>query len=201
MFLKKADTKVNINELIATRWSGRAFDPDREINNTALLALLEAARWAPSCYGDQPWRFIIFNRKNKNTAWEKAISCLSEGNQSWAINAPVLILVVACTIISRNGQPNYWGKYDTGAAAMNMCIQATELGLMVHQMGGFDRGKARNLFSIPEAYNPMAMMALGYQLPREKIPESIVERETAERARLPLTELAYDAHWGNPVNL
>ena len=199
MFDKKAKTSVPVNELIASRWSGRAYDSRLPVTHDQIIALCEAARWAPSCYGDQPWRFIICNRNADEPAWNKAFSCLSEGNQHWAKDAPVLILVIADSIMSRTGNNNRWGQYDSGAAAMNICIQATDLGLMVHQMGGFDSDQAKKIFSIPDRFTPMAMMAVGYQLPLEKIKGEIRERETAERARNPLGNNFFDGEWGKPV--
>lgn len=199
MIEKKATTQAPIHELIANRWSGRAF-AHRDISQEQLISILEAARWAPSCYGDQPWRFIICKKSRDQAAWNKAISCLSEGNQSWASNAPVLILVSADSVLTRNNKTNRWGQYDTGAASMSLCLQATDLGLMVHQMGGFDAGKARNLFSIPEQYTPMAIMAIGYQLPLESIPDDMKERELSERYRRPLAENFFEGSWGNAIS-
>lgn len=199
MFDKKADTQVPINDLIARRWSGRAYDPKRRVEQKDILALIEAARWAPSCFGDQPWRYIICDKNINRPAWDNAFSCLAEGNQSWARDAPVLILASADSILSRNGNPNRWGQYDTGAASMGLCIQATELGLMVHQMGGFNADKARELFSIPEQYTPMAMMAIGYQLPLNEITEEVKERELTGRSRKPLSEHFFNGSWGKPL--
>jgi nitroreductase len=199
MFDKKAETSVPINELIASRWSGRAYDSTRSVTYDQIIALCEAARWAPSCYGDQPWRFIICNRNTDNPAWELAFSCLSEGNQDWAKDAPVLILAVADSIMSRTGKTNKWGQYDTGAAAMNICLQATESGLMVHQMGGFDSDQAKKKFSIPDQYTPMAMMAIGYQRPLEKISGVARERETAGRTRHPIGNNFFDGKWDKAV--
>ena len=196
MIKKKAITQVKINELIANRWSGRVYDPDRDIKDDEIIKLLEAARWAPSCYGDQPWRYIIFNKSQNNPAWTSAVSCLSEGNQNWARNAPVLMLAIADSRLTRNGDPNRWGQYDTGAASMSLCIQATELGLMVHQMGGFDANKSRQLFSIPDQFIPMAMLAIGYQLPLEKIPDEDKDRELLERNRRPLGDNFFKGTWG-----
>ena len=199
MFDKKAKTSVPVNELIASRWSGRAYDSKRPVFPDQVITLCEAARWAPSCYGDQPWRFIICNRNADESAWNKAFSCLSEGNQRWAKDAPVLILVSADSIMSRTGKINRWGQYDSGAAAMNICLQATELGLMVHQMGGFDSDQVKKAFSIPDQFIPMAIMAVGYQLPLEKIEGEVRERETAGRVRKPLGNNFFDGEWGKPV--
>jgi len=199
MIEKNAITQTPINELLASRWSGRSFDSARDIDDKKIIALLEAARWAPSCYGDQPWRFIVCNRATNNQAWEDAFSCLAEGNQSWAKDAPLLILASAGSVMTRNGNPNRWGQYDTGAASMSLCLQATSMGMMVHQMGGFNAEKARKIFLVPDQYTPMAMMAVGYQLPLERIPDESKERELTERSRRPLAEFFFDGVWGNAI--
>jgi len=198
MIEKKAETSVPINDLIARRWSGRAFDPDRHIMHADIVALLEAARWAPSCYGDQPWRYIVCNRHTNPDAWQQALACLAEGNQSWARYAPLLVLVVADNFMVRDGRPNRWGQYDTGAASISICLQALDLGLMTHQMGGFDANAARRLFHIPVQCTPMSMMAVGYPLPEQAIPPEMKERELQPRARKPLTEYFYDGAWNVP---
>ena len=161
MFKKKIETQEKIHEIIANRWSGRAFDEKRSVADKDIISLLEAARWAPSCFGEEPWRYIVCDKTTNKTAWDKAFSCLAEGNQSWAVNAPVLILALANAFFSHNAKPNRWSQYDTGAASMSLCIQATTMGLMVHQMGGFSAEKAAELFSIPDQYISMAMMAVG----------------------------------------
>lgn len=199
MFKKNIDTAQPIHELIAARWSGRAFDPRRPVAREHLTAILEAARWAPSCYGDQPWRFMLWDRLRDQTAWRRAFDCLSEGNRSWAQHAPILIASAADGLFVRNGEPNRWGQHDTGAASMSLCLQATALGLMVHQMGGFDAARLRAEFGIPERYTPMAMIAIGYQLPEDRIPAELREREYAARARRPLGDSFFETHWGAPL--
>jgi nitroreductase len=199
MFKKKIETKVSIHELIASRWSGRAYDSGKMVSRDQITSLIEAARWAPSCYGDQPWRFIIFDRATNEASWEKALDCLAEGNRAWAKDAPLLLLSCADSLLSKNGNPNRWGQYDTGAATENLCLQAAALGLMVHQMGGFDSDKTRELFSIPEQFTPMAMMTVGYQLEEDKIPDDIKEREYGERARNTLDENFFEGTWEEPV--
>jgi len=200
MFEKKAETQVAIDDLLARRWSGRAFDPDRPLARDQITALLEAARWAPSCFGDEPWRFIVFDRETNRRAWQQAIDCLSDGNRAWAGDAPLLLLVVAGTRFNRRDGDNRWGQYDTGAAAMSLCVQATSMGLMVHQMGGFDRDAAVTTFAVPESFEAMAMMAVGYQLPLDAIPEDRKDRELAPRRRDPLGEHFYNGTWGEPLN-
>jgi len=198
MIEKKAETSVPIHELIARRWSGRAFAPDRRVADGDILALLEAARWAPSCYGDQPWRYIVCNKYTNMEAWQNAAACMSAGNQSWARHAPLLILVVADNFMARDGRANRWGQYDTGAASMSLCLQATDLGLMTHQMGGFDANSARKLFCIPVQCTPMSVLAVGYALPESDIAPELKERELRARVRSPLTEHFYDGAWNVP---
>ena len=200
MFKKTADTSVPIHELLANRWSGRCYDPGKPVDKTTLQALLEAARWAPSCYGDEPWRYLVFSKKAQPEAWENAFSCLAEGNQGWAKDAPVLVLGVANTVLSKNNQENRWGEYDTGAATMSLTLQATAMGLMIHQMGGYDPVKARDLFNIPKQFTLMSMFSVGYQLAEKDIPEDMKEREYAPRARSALSEICFAGDWGKPFD-
>jgi len=200
MIEKKADTHLSINTLIASRWSGRAYDPQRGLTDEQIQAMLEAARWTPSCYGDESWRYIICNRHSHNQAWQNALDCLSEGNQLWAQHAPLLILVLADTVFSHNDSENRWGAYDSGAASMSLCLQATELGLMVHQMGGFNVDKARQAFSVPNRFEAMSVMAIGYQLAKDQIPADMLEREMAGRKRKPVSELFFAGSWGETIS-
>lgn len=195
MFEKRAETRVPVQETLARRWSGRAFDPARPVGRKQLIALFEAARWAPSCFGDQPWRYVVCDRVEDEAAWARAWNCLAEGNQAWARNAAVLMLVAADTRFTHNGAPNRWGPYDAGAATMSLCVQATDMGLMVHQMGGFDADRARAAFNVPERFVPMAMVALGYQLAEKDIPQDLWEREYAPRQRRPLEQSFFAGDW------
>lgn len=196
---KPAITQQPIHELIANRWSGRAYDAGKLVTKDQLVSLLEAARWAPSCFGDQPWRYVVCNKAENLQAWQAAFDCLVPGNQSWAINAPVLLLICADTLFSHNQKPNKWGPYDTGAATENLCLQATALGLMAHQMGGFDADKARAAFKVPEQYHILPMVAVGYQVTVESLSGEVKERELAERSRKPLGELFFNGVWDAPI--
>lgn len=196
MFEKRAITAVPITDLLARRWSGRAYDRSRPVRREQLLALLEAARWAPSCFGDQPWRYIVFDRSSDGAGWQAALDCLAEGNRTWAVDAPVLILALADSRFVHNDKPNRWAQYDSGAASMSICVQAASFGLMTHQMGGFDAERARSSFAVPERYLPMAMMSVGYQLPEQAIPADRIEGERAPRARRPLGEGFFAGRWG-----
>jgi len=199
MFEKNASTRYPINELARRRWSGRAYDPDRALTGEQIITLLEAARWAPSCFGDEPWRYIVCNRETNPAARLLALATLTDSNRGWASNAPVLILGFAGSVLGRNGKPNRWGQYDTGAASMSLCLQATALGLMAHQMGGFDIDKVRSSFTVPEEFMPMVVLTIGYQLPVDRIPEPLQERETAARLRRPLEQTFFEGSWGTPI--
>ena len=196
---KPAITQVKIDETIAKRWSGRAYDATKPVTQTQIIALLEAARWAPSCFGDQPWRFIVWDKNTDATAWQQAFDCIVPGNQTWVKDAPVLVLVCADTLFSHNQQPNRWAQYDTGAATENLCLEAANQGLMAHQMGGFVADKAQAAFNIPAQYVPMAMVTVGYQADIASLEGDVLSRETAERTRKPLGELFFNGTWGKAI--
>ncbi|TAN68954.1 MAG: nitroreductase [Methylobacter sp.] len=196
---KPATTRVKIHDIIQARWSPRAFNADKQVRHDDLLALLEAAHWAPSCFNDQPWRFVVCNKATDETGWQHAFSTLAEKNKLWAKNAPVLILSVAMENFTHNGQPNRWAMYDTGAASVSLCLQATALGMCVHQMGGFDAEKAREVFNLPGDCRPMAMMAVGYQADVDVLADDFKEAELAARSRAALNERFYAGRWGKGI--
>lgn len=192
---KPAITEQPIHSILSDRWSSRAYDPDQLVSQESFLSLMEAARWSPSCMGDQPWQFITFHKKDA-TSWTQALNCLSVGNQNWAMDASILILACARQSFSNNQKPNRWNQYDTGAACENICLQATSLGLVAHQMGGFDVEKSRQLFQIPSQYDLMSFIAIGYPLAVEKISAEALVKEKEARKRKPLREIFYTNQWG-----
>ncbi len=196
MIRKPAITAEKIHDLIQNRWSPRAFDLKKPVSAANLAALLEAARWAPSCMNEQPWRFLVCDKYQDETAWQTLLACLAEKNQQWAVHAPVLLLSVAMDHFSRNDKDNRWAAYDTGAASLNLCLQATALGLVTHQMGGFDADACRQHFNIPEHCSPMAVIAIGYQAEADDLSEEFKQRELAERTRADLNERFYFGRWG-----
>lgn len=198
MPFKRAQTSVPVLEAIASRWSGRAIDPDRPVRREHLLAMFEAARWAPSCFGDQPWHYVFGNRFRSEFGWQRAFDCLTTGNQLWAKNAPVLILSVASAEFRRDGRPNRWSQHDTGAASENLCLQGVALGLVVHQMGGFSVQRARESFAIPRDCQPMAIIAVGHPAPVDSLEGELRDKELAQRERLPLEECVFEDRWGVP---
>ena len=193
---KRADNLHPINPLIARRWSPRIFEAGRAVEHEKLLSILEAARWAPSCFNDQPWYYLVFDGSDID-ALERARGCLVEGN-AWAREAPLLLLSVARENFSHSQAPNRHAQHDTGAASAYLVLQAVELGLATHQMAGFDSEKARLEFHIPEGFTPMAMMAIGYPYKDDlnNLPEKIKARELGERSRRALSESAFVNDWG-----
>ena len=181
-----AQAKPVIHELLANRWSPRSFS-SRPVETEKLAQLFEAARWAPSSYNAQPWSFIVATREDAE-GFTQLLSTLVEPNREWAKNAPVLILGVTKRDFNHAARANRHAMYDLGQAAANLTFQASVLGLQVHQMGGFDSAAARELFSIPEGYEPGAMLALGYPEGLGSVPDS--------RTRKPLTDFVFSGRWG-----
>lgn len=192
-------TSVTINELAARRWSPRAFDAQRGVTPAQVTALIEAARWAPSCFGAEPWRFLLWNRATDPAGWQQAFDCLSDNNRKWVKNVPLLLLSCAGATFENNGQPNRWAHYDTGMAALSLTLEAVAQGLVAHQMGGFDIAKTRAAFAIPEDFMPMAMIAVGYQAAPETIEdEETRQKELKPRGRKAVTERFFGGSWGRP---
>jgi len=183
-----------IAPVLAARWSPRSFE-DRPVPEDALRRVLEAARWAPSCNNAQPWHYLVTRRHAEPEAFRRLLDCLTPGNQAWVPLAPVLMLSVA-KLAFPNGNPNRHAWHDTGAASVSLALQAAALGLQAHQMAGFDPARARAAFAIPEGFDPVAAIALGYPGPAELLPEPQRTRETQPRHRRPVAEFAFAAAWG-----
>ncbi len=195
MVEKPAITDQKIDNTLAKRWSGRAFDVTMPVSDDDITALCEAARWAPSCFGDAPWRYIVWNKHTDEANWQKALECLVPGNQQWAKNASVLVLAASVKTFSHNDKDNKWIGYDTGAASISLCLQATALGLMSHQMGGFDSDKVRATFSVPDDIECWAMIAIGHPAMLDTLDEEQLERELTARERRPLTKQFFYNTW------
>jgi nitroreductase len=196
---KPAETKYPIEDIIARRWSPRAFD-ERPVEPDKLKSLFEAARWAPSSSNEQPWRFLTATRDNQSD-YDKLFSCLSEGNAKWVFRAPVLMLSVASLFFEDDGKPNRHALHDTGLAVENLVLQATALGLQAHQMAGYEVEKARKQCQIPSGFEPVAMIALGYPGDPSVLPDYLCEREVKPRERQPITDFVFSANWGRPSPL
>ncbi len=194
---KPAPTDVPIHDLLARRWSPRAFD-GRPVEREKLTSLFEAARWAPSSNNEQPWRFLVATREQPED-FERLLACLLEGNRKWAQRAPVLILSVASLNFEESGKPNRHAFHDTGLAAENLVLQASALGLAAHQMAGFDVEKARADLRIPQGCEPVAMIAVGYPGDPDRLPEYLNQRELAPRRRNPVSTFVFAGDWGKPA--
>src|SRR3982074_2462240 len=196
---KLAETQTPIHDLIRRRWSPRAFS-ERLIEPENIRSMFEAARWAPSSRNEQPWAYLIATSKER-ASYETLLGVLVEANRSWALKAPLLLLAVAHTRIDKDGQTNRHGFYDLGQATANLIFQATSLGIVAHQMGGFNVEAARERLGIPEGWEPVSMIALGYPGNAESLPESMRERETARRSRKPLEQFVFSGKWGQPASI
>jgi nitroreductase len=195
---KPAQTQFPIHELLKKRWSPRAFE-ERPVEADKLVSLFEAARWAPSSNNGQPWRFLVAGKENK-VEYDRLFNCLVEGNQKWAHRAPVLLLSVA-KLQFEDGSQNRHALHDTGMAVENLAIQAAALGLVTHQMAGFLIDRARMDCQIPEGYEPVAMMAIGYPGDPALLSDRQRARETQPRVRKAATEFVYSATWEQPSPL
>jgi nitroreductase len=192
-----ASTEHPVHNIIRERWSPRAFS-DKPIPAELLRSLFEAARWAPSSSNEQPWAFVVA-RKDEVEAHSRLLGTLVEFNQAWAKHAPLLGIAVSALAFARNGNANRNAFYDTGAAMAYLTVEATTRGLFVHQMAGFDHGKASEVLAIPTGWEPIAAFVVGYPGDPQTLPETLREREMAERTRKPLKEFVMSGRWGQPA--
>ena len=193
-----ANTDYPISELITRRWSARAFST-KPVEKPKLLSVLEAARWAPSSRNEQPWRYIVFTNDNPEML-KKAMSVLKEIND-YAKRAPILMCAITRKTYSEDGKPNRLYFHDLGAANENMFLESFNQGLIMHEMGGFDVQKAREVFNIPESYEVGIMIALGYQDTYEVLPSRLREKAFSPRIRKPLSEIVFIEEIGNGIKL
>jgi nitroreductase len=181
--MTRADTSVEIHDLIAERRSPRSLDATATIEDQDLLAMLEAARWAPSSNNLQPWKFIAGKRGDE--IFETLLNCLVPFNQSWSSRAS-LFIAVGGTPTQADGKEIPTFMYDCGLSVSQLTIEAHHRGYVVHQMGGFDREKAAPLF---EGAVPIVIMAIGKQAPAEQLEGPAYDREVAPRSRKDLSEI------------
>lgn len=165
---------ADVDSQFLDRWSPRAF-ADTPLSERQLAALFEAARWAPSCYNEQPWLFLFAVTAEDRARFAEA---LLPANQAWAPRAPLLLFVLCRRQFSHNGQDNRHAPFDAGAAWMALALQARKLGLHAHAMAGFSRQKAFEILGVPkEEYDIMAAVAVGYRDDRESLPDEVAARE------------------------
>lgn len=185
----RAPTNHPVQDSVAERWSPYAYLAE-PIDDADLLACLEAARWAPSSYNEQPWRFIVARRQD-GALFTRALSCLVEANRAWAQNASVLLLTVVKTTFDRNDKPNGKAEHDLGQAAALLSVEAAARGLAAHQMGGIDPEAAVREFDVPADHRVVTAIALGR-------PAAPNEGGGAARKRRPLESILHGETWGEP---
>jgi nitroreductase len=191
---KLAPVDHPIEEILKRRWSPRAFS-DRMVEREKLQSLFEAARWAASSFNEQPWSFIV-TTKEKPEQHAALVGCLTEKNQQWAQRAPVLMVSVAKLNFEKNGKPNRHAFHDVGMAVANMIVQATAVGLYVHQMAGFSVERVREIYGVPEGFEPVAAIAVGYPDDPDVLPVTFREQEVGPRQRKPIDRFVFEAKWG-----
>ena len=190
---KPAITNHDIHPLIKQRWSPRSFDPNRQVEQVQIWRFIEAARWAPSAFNEQPWRFIIGQKGDQN--WAKLIDTMVEFNQRWAKNADVLVLAMGKKTLTKNGKPNGTFRYDVGGSMAYLTFQAVADGLMTHQMGGFSKEKAIEAFDIDEDLEPLTIIAIGHQDDADKLDDDMRETELSTRTRIEAELLVLEGYY------
>lgn len=198
---KNATPQHPIHELLVRRYSPYCFDP-RPVETAKLLSCFEAARWAASSYNEQPWRFMLSLRQEP-AEFERMLACLLPANQEWARNAGVLLLTAVSTTFSHNGKPNRVAVHDLGLAAGNLSLQATAVGLHVHHMAGVDLQRIRETYGIPQGYEPVTAIAIGYAADPAARPvdDPLAVRDCAPRPRRVLADFVFSGQWGQPAAL
>jgi len=193
-----APVEFPVHELIQNRWSPRAFS-DKAVPQEVLRSLFEAARWAPSSNNEQPWAYIVATKDDPEN-FEKSLGALVEFNANWARKAAVLAIAVAELAFAKNNAPNRNAQYDVGAASLQLSIEATARGLVVHQMAGFDPETAKESYNIPQGWEPIAAMAIGYPGDASSLPEPLQSREKAPRSRKRIREFVMIGQWGHTAD-
>ncbi len=194
---KPASTQYPILQTVADRWSPRAFST-QAVEPEKLCSVFEAARWAASCFNDQPWTFIVATQADSE-AYQQLLNCLMPGNVVWAQQAPVLIAAIAQETFKHNSKPNGWAQYDLGQSVATLVLEATRLGLRAHQMAGFEPDKVISTFNLAPEFKPMAMVALGYAGDPNALPDDLKTKELAPRTRRDLSDFVFSGQWGHPA--
>ncbi len=195
---KRSSPATEVIQVIRDRWSPYHFD-SQSVAPELIEQCLVAASWAASSYNEQPWYFLVAYREQESE-FKRLLGCLLEANQAWAQLASVLIITVSQETFSRNGQPNRVHQYDLGQAAAHFALQATALGLAVHQMAGIHLGKIRSEYDIPEGYAPQTGIAVGHPATSSSSgAEELAARDHTPRTRKPLAQFVFQGGWGKPA--
>jgi nitroreductase len=194
--VRQTDVEATVSDQFLARWSPRAMS-GQALTVEQVSCLIEAARWAPSCFNAQPWRFAWAIAGTAH--WQPLFDSLIEANQRWVKNAGALIAVASRIEFEHNDQPAPTHSFDAGAAWMSMALQAQAMGLVSHGMRGFDMDKAREALAVPELYDLPAIIAVGYPGDIEELPESLRARE-APSDRKKHTEIAFEGRFAPDMN-
>jgi len=162
------------------RWSPRAMSGE-PVAHDQLLRIFEAARWAPSSYNEQPWRFLYAHRGTPH--WKTFFGLLAPPNQVWCDKAGVLVLIVTRTKFTHNGTPNRVAVFDAGSAWQSMALQGASMNFVMHGMAGFDYERARTELAIPAEFDPCAMVAIGHPGQVSELPDQLRKMETPSPRR------------------
>lgn len=183
--------------LLTERRSPRAYT-SQPVSAEVLQQLFTAAGSAASCFGEQPWRFIVGSQETSPEAFQKILGTLAEFNQGWAKKASALAIAVAKNTFSHDSNSNAWARHDVGQAVATLAIQGVELGVQIHQMAGFSADAARTAFHIPADYELVSVFTIGYPGEVAALPEALQQRELAPRTRKPLAEFMFEGGWPKP---
>jgi nitroreductase len=189
---KYRKSEHSVGPLFINRWSPRAMSGE-EVAPDELMSLFEAARWAPSSFNNQPWRFLFARRGTVH--WETFTGLLTDSNKNWARQAAALIVVLSKTTFDHNGKPARTHSFDAGAAWENLALQGTAMGFVVHGMQGFSYRRAREELQVPEEYEVEAMIAVGRPGEKEDLPEELRQREFPS-PRKKLEEIVFEGPFG-----
>jgi nitroreductase len=189
------NVRYKINPIFIDRWSPRSMTGE-SIDDETLMSIFEAARWAPSSYNNQPWRFLY--AKKNSSIWDTFFNLLLEGNKVWAKNAAVLVVIISRKNFEHNENPAITHQFDAGAAWENLALEASTRGIVTHGMQGFDYEKAREQLRIPSTFDIMAMIAIGIQGPPENLPPKLQEKEYPNN-RKELSEIIIEGLFRNKV--
>lgn len=194
---KPANNEYPIHDTLRQRWSPCAFD-SRPVEPDKLRSLFEAARWAASSFNEQPWRFIVATQEQRSD-FDRLLACLMDVNQAWAKDAFVLVITAAKLFFDHNKKPNRVAIHDLGLAVGNLTVQATDMGLVLHQMGGIHLDLAREKLSIPAGFDPVTAIAIGYPGDPMRLPGPVRTRELEPRKRHPQSAFVFGGTWQQPV--
>jgi len=189
--LKNVPENNNLLDVIQKRWSPRTFN-GKEVEKWKLRTLFDAARWAASCFGEEPWRYLLASRADK-PEFDRLLHLLTPKNQEWAQHAGALAISFGKKTFTANGAPNRFGVHDTGTAFGQLSLQAVGLGLQVHGMAGFDAARTRTEFAVPDDFEVCAAFAIGY-LDGDGLPPE-------GRKRRPLEQFLFSGEWNRPADL